>query len=151
MGERLSKILTFIFLQNFSCMLSVYSVMDQKPLSYIVHLFILIWDLQHRSFLLPLFFEMRQRNEACFISVRLPEDFMQTASSAAYYHCSCLTQIHSDTEHSLQALDMVICPLQGKAGKNKSKERLSLYTHLGNKGKFQVIKKIHTLTTKCYN
>lgn len=117
-GKRLSKVLTFIFLHRQHAWKIVYLVTDQKALSYIVHLSNLIWDLQHCSFLLPLFFEMLQWNEAWFIRARLPEDLtMQTASSAAYYHCSRLTQIHSDTEHSLQALDTVICPLQGTTGR----------------------------------
>lgn len=65
---------------------------------------------------------MQQWNEAWFIRAKLPEDLtMQTASPAAYYHCSRLTQIHSEAEHSLQALDTVICPLKGKIKRKQDK------------------------------
>lgn len=65
---------------------------------------------------------MRQWDEARFIRAKLPEDLtMQTASSAACYRCSRLTQIHSDAERSLQALDTAICPLKGKIQRKQDK------------------------------
>jgi len=69
---------------------------------------------------------MQQWNEAWFIRAKLPEDLMQTASSAACYHCSRLTQTHSDAEHSLQALGTVICPLQAKTGRKQDKTQAFL-------------------------
>lgn len=107
--------------------------------------------LKHCSFLLPLFFQMRQRNEAWFIRARLPEDLtMQTASSAARYHCSRLTQIHSDAEHSLQALDTVLCPLQGKTGRKQDKTWAWMFTlRIKERQTASGDKNIHIRAAKC--
>lgn len=127
----------FIFLHKQYALKTAYLVMDIN-LFHKLCISNLIWKLKHCLFLLPLFCELRQWNKAWFIRSRLPEDFtVQTASSAAYYCCSHLTQIHSDAECSLQDLDTVTYPLEGKMGGRQDKTQAFLWCFLSayRKGK----------------